>query len=155
MSKGIWDMNHSLVGGSIEFSFKRSISDTSTIDKEIECTRKRIEKDVESALSVGGEICVMLLAELTNFYLRKVYYMAIRGAIRMRRYRPAVIEYTKLDIDKRAEKLSLLLSDKSRGDHNRDLKVLIAKYFLSAYPNRLPEFKNLLNREEYIFVSSK
>lgn len=142
----------SLVGSSIEFSFKKKLSTVTSIEQNIQSARKRIARDVEDALAVGGELCVMLLAELTNYYRKEVYYMAVRSAIEMRRYRPAVLDYLQLDIEERAERLKSSLAEKLRGDKNRDLKITIAKYFLGTYPNRISEFKKLFTREEYMIV---
>lgn len=153
MNKRTWSLFHSLVGGSIEFSFKKKVANATPIEQNIQSARKRIEHDVESALSVGGELCVMLLAELTNYYRKEIYYMAVRSAIEMRRYRPAVLDYLQLEVQERAERLQSVLSEKLRGDKNRDLKISIAKYFLGTYPSRLPDFKRLLTREEYIIVA--
>lgn len=153
MDKGIRNLYPSLVGSSIEFSFKNKVSSAISIEQNVKSARKRIERDVEGALNVGGELCVMLLAELTNYYRKEIYYMAVRSAIEMRRYRPAVLEYLQLDVQKRAERLRSVLSEKLRGDKNRDLKISIAKYFLGTYPNRLPDFKKLFTREEYMIVA--
>lgn len=153
MNKRTWSLFHSLVGSSIEFSFKKKIANATPIEQNIQSARKRIERDVESALSIGGELCVMLLAELTNYYRKEIYYMAVRSAIEMRRYRPAVLDYLQLDVQERAERLQSILSEKLRGDKNRDLKVSIAKYFLGTYPSRFPDFKKLFTREEYIIVA--
>ena len=153
MNKRTWSLFHSLVGGSIEFSFKKKIANVTPIEQNIQSARKRIERDVEVALAVGGELCVMLLAELTNYYRKEIYYMAVRSAIEMRRYRPAVLDYLQLEVSERAERLQSVLSEKLRGDKNRDLKVSIAKYFLGTYPSRLPDFKKLFTREEYMIVA--
>ena len=146
MNKGIKNLYPSLVGSSIEFSFKKKIANATPIEQNIQSARKRIERDVGDALAVGGELCVMLLAELTNYYHKEIYYMAVRSAIEMRRYRPAVLDYLQLKVSERAERLQSVLSEKLRGDKNRDLKISI------AYPSRLPDFKRLLTREEYMIV---
>lgn len=152
MNKGIKNLYPSLVGSSIEFSFKKKIANATPIEQNIQSARKRIERDVEDALAVGGELCVMLLAELTNYYRKEIYYMAVRSAIEMRRYRPAVLDYLQLEVQERAERLQSVLSEKLRGDKNRDLKILIARYFLGTYPSRVKDFKRLLTREEYMIV---
>lgn len=95
----------------------------------------------------------MLLAELTNYYRKESYYMAVRGAIEMRRYRLAVLEYLQLSITERAERLFSALSERSFSDKHRDLKVLVAKYFLGTYPSRFSSFKDVLTREERLFVA--
>lgn len=152
MNKGIRNLYPSLVGSSIEFSFKNKVSSAVSIEQNVKSARKRIERDVEEALNVGGELCVMLLAELTNYYRKEIYYMAVRSAIEMRRYRPAVLDYLQLEVQERAERLHSVLSEKLRGDKNRDLKISIAKYFLGTYPSRLSAFKKLFTREEYMIV---
>lgn len=143
----------SLVGNSIEFSFRNKLSGATPIEDNIKSARKRIRHDVEEALSVGGELCVMLLAELTNYYRTETYYMAVRSAIEMRRYRPAVLDYLQLDVSERANRLYEVLGEKLYGDRNRDLKVTIARYFFGTYPSRLPDFKKLFTREEYMIVA--
>ena len=105
------------------------------------------------ALAVGGELCVMLLAELTSFYSKETYYMAVRGEIEMRRYRPSVLEYLKLSVDERAERLHEVLKEPIRKDRNRDLKVAALKYFLSTYTSRITEFRKLLTKEEFLIVA--
>ena len=142
----------SLVGGSIEFNFIKKVANATPILDNIEEAKRRITRDVKEALSVGGELCVMLLAELTNFYRNEVYYMAVRSSIEMRRFRPAVLEYMQLDVQERADRLQEVLSEKLRGDKNRDIKVSALRYFLSTYPNRCKEFKRLLTKEEYLLV---
>lgn len=153
MSNRIQSLFPSLVGSSIEFSFKKKVASVTPIDQNIQSAKKRIERDVEVALSVGGEICVMLLAELTNYYRNEIYYMAVRSSIEMRRYRPAVLDYLNLEVQERADRLKAALSEPLRGDKNRDAKVEALRYFLSTYPSRLKEFKCLLTREEYMIVA--
>ena len=152
MNEGIRSLYPSLVGSSIEFSFKKKMSSATPIEQNIQSAKKRIERDVEMALAVGGELCVMLLAELTYFYMNEPYYMAVRSSIEMRRYRPAVLEYLKLPVQERADRLKAVLSEVLRTDKNRDVKVEALRYFLSTYPSRLKEFKGLLTREEYMIV---
>lgn len=153
MCEGTQSLYLSLVGSSTEFSFKKKIPNVTTLEWSIQSAKERIARDIEVALEIGGELCVMLLAELTNYYRRESYYMAVRSSIRMRRYRPAVLEYLNLEVSERAERLHSVLSEKLRSDRYRDLKILIARYFLGTYPSRLPEFKPLLTREEYLIVA--
>lgn len=153
MCEGTQSLYLSLVGSSTEFSFKKKIPNVTTLEWNIQSAKERIARDIEVALEIGGELCVMLLAELTNYYRRESYYMAVRSSIRMRRYRPAVLEYLNLEVSERAERLHSVLSEKLRSDRYRDLKILIARYFLGTYPSRLPEFKPLLTREEYLIVA--
>lgn len=153
MNKGIQNLYPSLVGSSIEFSFKKKVANATSIEQNIQSARKCIDRDIEMALAAGGKLCVMLLAELTSYYSKETYYMAVRSAIEMRRYRPAVLEYLQLGVQERAERLQSVLSEKLRGDKNRDLKLSIAKYFLGTYPSRLPDFKKLFTREEYMIVA--
>lgn len=143
----------SLVGSSIEFSFKKKMPNVTSIEKNISAAKKNISRDVAIALKTGGTLCVMLLAELTNYYRREVYYMAVRSYIEMRRYRPAVLEYMCLGVEERAEKLKEALSEGLRVDKNRDIKIAALRYFVSVYPSRLVDFKKLLTREEFIVVA--
>lgn len=151
MNERIKSLYPSLVGVSTEFRFKDKSA--TPLDGNIIADRNKIQKDVSKALLHGGKLCVMLLAELTAFYRRETYYMAVRSAIEMRRYRPAVLEYLKLSVDERAKELKNVLSKSRYTDKDRDLKVSVAKYFLSIYPNRLYDFKKLLTKEEFITVA--
>ena len=141
----------SLVGSSIEFRFGNDLNQSS-LAKNISSAKKIIARDIESAFSVGGELCVMLLAELTSFYSKESYYMAVRGSISMRRYRPMVLEYLEQSVDERAERLKKVLSEKIRGDRHRDIKVEALRYFLATYTSRIKEFKSLLTKSEYLIV---
>lgn len=155
MNERIRSLYQSLVGSSTEFSFKNKVSSVTTIENNIKVARERIERDVDSALSVGGKLCVMLLAELTSYYRNTVYYMAVRSSIRMRRYRPLVLEYLKLTVEERSKRLADVLSENVYRDRNRDLKVTIAGYFLGLYTRRINEFKPLLTHEEFFMIASK
>lgn len=153
MNKRTQSLFQSLVGSSIEFSFKKKVTNVLSIDENIKESRRSISVDVEDALECGGALCVMLLAEMTNYYRNQLYYMAVRSAIEMRRYRPKVLEYLQLSVDERAERLQNVLSEKLRGDRNRELKVTIAKYFLQTYPSRLSSFRKLFTKAEYLIVA--
>lgn len=152
MNKSSMELMRSLVGSSIEFSFKKKLSGAVSVEDNIRSARRHIARDVQEALSVGGELCVMTLAELTYHYMQEMWYMAVRGAIEMRRYRPAVLEYMKLPIYERAERLFNVLSEKRSHDKNRDLKITALRYFLATYPSRAVDFKKVLTREEYMLV---
>lgn len=153
MNKRTLSLLPSLVGCSTEFSFKNKVSNALSIDNNVKEARRQIGEDISEAFETGGELCVMLLAELTNYYRNQIYYMAVRGAIEMRRYRPRVLEYLQLSVEERAEKLQNILSEKLRIDRNRELKVLIAKYFLNTYPSRLSSFRKLFTKSEYLIVA--
>lgn len=153
MNERTKSLAHSLVGSSIEFNFMKKVASATPIEENIKAARKRITKEVTEALSIGGEVCVMLLAELTNFYRNEIYYMAVRGCIEMRRHRPAVLDYLQLSVDERAERLTKILSKPLRGDKSRGSKIHALRYFLSCYPRRIKDFKKLLTREEYMIVS--
>lgn len=152
MDKGSMELMRSLVGSSIEFSFKKKLAGAVSIEDNIRSARRNIVRDTQEALSVGGELCVMTLAELTYHCMQEMWYMAVRGAIEMRRYRPAVLEYMKLPIYERAERLHNALSENRAHDRHRDLKVTALKYFLATYPSRAVDFKRVLTREEYMLV---
>ncbi len=153
MNKRTKSLLTSLVGSSIGFSFKNKVSNALSIDDNIKEAKRQICCDVAEALETGGELCVMLLAELTNYYRNQLYYMEVRGVIEMRRYRPRVLEYLQLSVEERSEKLQSILSEKLRLDRNRELKVTIAKYFLNTYPSRLSSFRKLLTKSEYLIVA--
>lgn len=152
MDKRTKDLYQSLVGSSTDYSFKSKLTSAVNLEKNIQAARKSIKRDIQEALSIGGNLCVMLLAELTNYYRNETYYMAVRGAIEMRRYRPSVLEYLHEPVQERAERLVAALSSESKGKV-RDLKVSIAKYFLKAYPSRLRDFKKFFTREELMIVA--
>lgn len=141
----------SLIGVSLEFRFTRS--DAVGVEKSIEVLRKRLEKETSEALSIGGEKCMMFLSELRNYYQTTPQYIAIRGAIKMGRYRPVVFNYMKLPVNERADRLlKLVLSSKK--DKHRDFIIDILKYFLLTYPHRLEVFKPYISRSEYIYILS-
>ena len=94
----------------------------------------------------------MLLAELTNFYSKEKYYMAVRSCIRMHRYRPAVLDYLKLDADDRQARLISQLSKPLKRDSSRNARIIAVNYFCRVYPHRLPNFKRYLTREEYLSI---
>lgn len=154
MDKGIRSLAPSLVGGSIDFSFRKKVSDAIPIDENIRVERKRIIKNVERAFEAGGNLCVTLLAEMTSFYSKELYYMAVRGSIEMRRYRPLVLEYLEKSVEERMEHLIELLSEKPKwhGEDNRDVKIEATRYFLSTYTGRIKFFKPHLTKEEYMIV---
>lgn len=153
MTESTKSLYPSLVGSSIEFSFKKKVANVTTIEKNIQVAKKRITSDIEEALSIGGELCVMLLAELTSFYSHEPYYMAVRSSIQMRRYRPLVLEYMQKSVSEREERLQRVLSEKLRKDNTRELKVSALRYFLMSFPRRITNFKKLLTREEYLLVA--
>lgn len=154
MNEGIKSLAPSLVGSSIDFSFRKKVSDATHIDENIASEKRRIRKNVEAAFEAGGNLCVTLLAEMTSFYSKEIYYMAVRGSIEMRRYRPLVLEYLEKSVEERMEHLIELLSEKPkwRGEDNRDVKVEATRYFLSTYAGRIKFFKPYLTKEEYMIV---
>ena len=154
MNKGIRSLAPSLVGGSIDFSFKKKVSDATSIEANISAERKRIIRNIELAFEVGGNLCVTLLAEMTSFYSKELYYMAVRSSIEMRRYRPLVLEYLEKSVDERAEHLMELLKEKSSKYSlgARDAKVEALRYFVSTYRGRLMEFKKYLTKEEFLII---
>lgn len=141
-----------LVGTSIDYSFSKKSPKGADIKKNVSASKERILIDVENALSIGGELCVILLAELYSYYSRQPYYMAVRSSITMRRYRPAVMSYLELTVEERAVKLIGLLK-KSFKDRNRHLKITAVKYFTSVYPNRLKMFREYVTREELTIIA--
>lgn len=154
MDKGIRSLAPSLVGGSIDFSFKKKFADVTPIEENIATEKKRIAKNVEMAFEAGGNLCVTLLAEMVSFYSKEIYYMAVRGSIEMRRYRPLVLEYLSKSVDERAEHLMEVLEEKPkrRGENFRDAKIEALRYFLSTYKGRITDFKRYLTREEFMIV---
>ena len=103
MNERTQNLAYSLVGSSIDFSFKKKLEGATPIDENIRVEKSRISKNVELAHSAGGSLCVALLGEMTARYMKEIYYMAVRSSIEMRRYRPLVLEYLKLSSEERAE----------------------------------------------------
>lgn len=149
MNERLRGLYPSLVGSSTEYRFKNA-DNVVNVEQSIKTERRRIERDVQDSFSVGGELCVMLLAELTYFYMHEPYYMAVRGAITLRRYRLSVLGYMELSVQERSDRIKSILSERLRRDMNRDVKIKILRYFLSTYPSRMKEFKKLLTREEFV-----
>jgi hypothetical protein len=141
----------SLVGGSIEFRMKSAVT---PMDGSIRMTRKRIAEHIASAFSVGGKVCILLLGELTSFYTKESYYLAVRGSIEMRRYRPAVLEYLQKSVEERADLLHQLFTESSKSHKNREFHLIILRYFISVYSGRLSEFKKYLSKEEFLIVGA-
>ena len=111
MNERTQNLAYSLVGSSIDFSFKKKLEGATPIDENIRVEKSRISKNVELAHNAGGSLCVALLGEMTARYMKEIYYMAVRSSIEMRRYRPLVLEYLKLSTEERAEKLKEFLRD--------------------------------------------
>ena len=153
MNKRTLELAHSLVGCSIDFSFKKKADSALTIEKNIVAAKRKIERDVNIALSIGGQECVMLLAELTSYYSKQLYYMAVRSCIEMRRYRPAVLKYLALSVDERASYLARELSKPIKYDKGRDAKITALSYFVKTYESRLTDFKPVLTREEFLTIA--
>ena len=154
MNEGIKSLASSLVGSSIEFSFKKKVSDATPIDENIASEKKRIRKNVEAAFEAGGNLCVTLLAEMTSFYSKEIYYMAVRGSIEMRRYRPLVLEYLNKSVEERMENLIRLLEEKPKrhGDESRGVKIEAVRYFLATYTGRVKFFRPYLTKSEFLIV---
>lgn len=152
MDKRTKELYQSLVGASTEFSFKKKLSNPLSLEKNIEAAQRKISRDVKTALSVGGKLCIMMLAEITNHYRNEPYYMAVRSYIEMRRYRPTVLEYLSKEVEERADEIRSILSESIKGDKNRELKVGILEHFIAVYPSRLSMFKSLITRSEYLQV---
>ena len=154
MNERTQNLAYSLVGSSIDFSFKKKLEGATPIDENIRVEKSRISKNVELAHSAGGSLCVALLGEMTSRYMKELYYMAVRSSIEMRRYRPLVLEYLKLSTEERAEKLKEFLRDGIPArDKNRDAIVEAVRYFTTTYGGRLKEFRKLLTREEFLIIA--
>ena len=137
-----------LVGTHIAFRSKGSEDAYSGVNLDTEI--KFLERESQSALSVGGTGCIMFLAELTSFYRQKSYYMAVRSGLIMHRYRPAVIDYMRLSPDERQDRLLKALEEKS---YDRDFTVRMLRYFVQCYPSRRKNFKDLLTHSEYLQIA--
>ena len=136
----------SLVGSSVEYRFKND-TEAMKIDDVLPAERTKIMRYTDMALKEGGTLCVMLLSEITKFYMSAPYYMAVRGCIRMHRFRPRVLEYMPLEPSVRADRLKKALSSGSR-----DVAVAAIMYFLRTYPSRAKSFVPLLTKEERLMI---
>ena len=139
----------SLVGSHVDYKFSKY--DEDVLKTDFNKLRRTIEENSEKALEAGGNTCIMLLAEMTDNLRRKSYYGAVRGAIVMHRYRPAVLEYIELPVEERLEKL--VTSLKSKTDSHRSLRLTAAKYFLDTYKSRVSSFRSVLTKEELLIVT--
>ena len=138
-----------LVGTHLAFRVKGSEDALSGINVDTEI--RFLERESQVALSCGGSLCIMLLAELLAFYRTKPYYMAVRGGLRMGRYRPAVIDYVQaLTPQERQERLVKALEDK---ESDRDVVLKALRWFVHCYPSRRKNFKELLSRSEYLQIA--
>ena len=137
-----------LVGTHIAFRSKGSDDNYSGVNLDTEI--KFLEKESRTALSVGGTGCIMFLAELTNYYRQKSYYMAVRSGLIMHRYRPAVLDYMKLTPAEREERLMNALQEDT---FERDFTLQILRYFIRSYPSRRKNFLEHLTRSEYLQLS--
>lgn len=135
-----------LVGAHIEHRLKKEII-TYNFSKEA----KIISTEVAECAALPNRLRIVLLAEMLNGYTLRKHYMMVRSAFVLGRDRPVVLEYLKThDLSQRQENLLLLLS--KHPTFRREI-VRGIKYFVTAYPRRLPDFKSVLNREEYIYCA--
>lgn len=141
-----------LVGSNTEFSFSKKSDVPVSAEETLKKSRRSIENLCEKALSVGGFLCIAVLGEMTSYYSGQPYYMAVRGAFKMRRNREMVLEYLEMNADKRQEKLLSLF--RTHSDRDRDLKVDAVRYFLRVYKHRREAFKEVLSKSEYLYAIS-
>lgn len=151
MINNLLPLYDSLVGVTVDFSFKKKFSDITPIEKSIDTAKRFIEKETGDALMAGGELCIVLLTELTSFYMREPYYMAVRGSIEMRRFRPIVLERMQETIDERENRILNLMDKKGMTKH-RELILTALRYFIKSYPRRITTFKGRLSRNELLTV---
>ena len=57
MNERTQNLAYSLVGSSIDFSFKKKLEGATPIDENIRVEKSRISKNVELAQSAGGRLC--------------------------------------------------------------------------------------------------
>ena len=150
--KNVRELQRSLVGSSIEFRFSKRDTGATPASANFAAEKSRIRKSIDMAFSADRDNCLVLLAEMFDYYRGVSYYMAVRSAIELRRMRPFVLDYVKeLSIDDREERLKKLLVDKS--DKQRDSAIEALRYFLSTYKSRLKNFRSLLTKEELLLVA--
>jgi hypothetical protein len=142
------DFARSLVGTHLAFRSKGSEDAFRGVHFPTEISF--LDRESHTALAAGGTPCVMLLAELTDHYRTKPYYMAVRGGIVMRRYRPAVIDYMGLSSDERLKRIMALETT----ELDREVFLKIVKYFLRNFPSKRTAFKESLTHSEYIQVTA-
>lgn len=141
------DFARCLVGTHLAFRSKGSEDAFSGVNLQTEISF--LERESQTALAEGGVPCIMLLAELTDHYRTKPYYMAVRGGLVMHRYRPSVIAYMKLSSEERLEKTLDLLANLP----NHDFALKVARYFVKNFPSKRKEFKSVLTHSEYLQIS--
>lgn len=115
------------------------------IPKELD----NIHRDLGVALRTNGLYCIMVMAEMLNYYRKQPYYTQVRSSIKRERYNADILEYLNLDTDNRQARMLKPLGMKIK-DIERDAVLTALKYFLAVYPNRKINYKEVLTREEYI-----
>lgn len=139
MNKTIRDL---LVGGNTQFTFKGVPLDFSR-EKEL------AEGNLKKAFALGGKICIVIISELLYRYKNEPYYSSLRSTLNINNgYKDLVDEYMGFSPQEREDNLKSLLT-KSR---NRDEVLIALRYFISTYPGRRKNFKELLTREEYLDI---
>lgn len=152
MSKTEHGLLRSLVGSSIEFRFGKAVEGGTSLEGNIKAAKRRIDKNVEEALSVGGAACVSLLGELTSYYSKQVYYMAVRGNIVMHRYRPMVLGWMESPSEHRFSSLLTMLKQNKKDTPLRAVIVEAVRYFVSTYERYTLAFKPVLTKEEFLLI---
>lgn len=153
METKVPELYYSLVGSSIDFSFKKKLDNALSIENNIRMARARITKSLTKAIECRSTpFKVTCMAELLDYYRRQTYYMAVRGAIELRRLRPDVLSYLNENTpDERAETLYGWL-ESSKKHPDREVIVEALRYYLMSYPSRARQFREVLTREEYLIV---
>lgn len=153
------DLYKSLVGNIIQYRFGSNMdSDSPSISRNIKIAKQQIQKNLELAFSYSAKSkisCIMLLAEMYNFYRDQPYYNAVRSSLNLRRDRLSVLEYLhdKTIMCRSSNLCGALASPMCKKDsHFRAVIVEATKYFVGTYPRRLLDFKDLLTREELLYI---
>ena len=145
MKHCIIDLYPSLVGSHIEFKASgKVVTDT------VEATREKIEEDLLEAKSARGAVSIYLMAEIVAFYQTQNYYGAIRSSIRVGRYSRDIQSWLENPSEDRVAKYKYMLGLKGT---NREVLMKVIKYLIQGKRRYLKEFKSLLTKEEYYYVT--
>lgn len=152
METKVPELYRSLVGSSIDFSFKKKADDVQSIEKNIHSAKVRITKSLSLIREAHSSAQVMAMAALLDYYVHQSYYMAVRSCIELRRLRPDVIKYLEEStVEERAQHLRIALENtRSKA---RDVFVEALRYYIMLHPSKLKDFKKYLTKEEFLIVA--
>ena len=152
METKVPELYRSLVGSSIDFSFKKKSDDVQSIEKNIHSAKVRITKSLSLIREAHSSAQVMAMAALLDYYVHQSYYMAVRSCIELRRLRPDVIKYlNESTAEERAQHLRIEFEHTR--SKTRDVLVEALRYYIMLHPSKLKDFKRYLTKEEFLIVA--